>query len=154
MANTGQKPYLAFCFYRLNEGWTSHCLNFNDVVIKKNLNFIYCWHCRSVLKQNIHCIKQHVGNLMKLQWQYLSFLDYIKAVSQPYCISVLDESEVEFSPFILHLLHIFLQCVFFTGQCTNLFQSIAKVNMNYISFCSALVQMYSTINIKSRYVFF
>lgn len=59
-----------------------------------------------------------------------------RAVCLSYCISVLIESEPEISPFILHLPHVRLQCVFFTGQCTNLFQSIAKVNMNSITFCS------------------
>lgn len=134
------KSYLAFCFYWLNERWTSHCLDFNDVVIKKNLNIINCWHCTSILKENIKWVKQHVGCLMKLV-KILELFRTWKAVYLSYCISVLIESESEISPFILHLPHVGLQCIFFTGQCANLFQSIAKVNMNSITFCSVVLHL-------------
>lgn len=60
-----------------------------------------------------------------------------------YRVSVLSEIEAEISPFLHHLVHVPLQRVFFTGQSSNLFQSIAKLNKSFTTMSLAL-QMYTS----------
>lgn len=77
----------------------------------------------------------------------------VTAVHLSHRVSVLGEGEMEISPFLHHLVHVLLQGVFFTGQGSNLFQSIAKVNMNSITFSSAFVQMHTCYKIKIMFFF-
>lgn len=76
----------------------------------------------------------------------------VTAVHLSHRVSVLGEGELEISPFLHHLVHVLLQGVFFTGQGSNLFQSIAKVNMNSITSSLAFVQM-QTYKIKIIFFF-
>lgn len=48
--------YLTFSLYGLNERWTSHGLCLNNVVIKKHLDVIHCWHNIGTLWHNIKFI--------------------------------------------------------------------------------------------------
>lgn len=122
------KSYLAFCFYWLDERWTSHRLDFNDVVVKKNLNIINCRHCAGILKEKTWVDETARRTFGEARVTTLELLRTWKAVCVcvTYGVSVLIEGEAEISPFILHLPHVGLQRVFFAGQCANLFQSIAK----------------------------
>lgn len=137
-------PYLALSLYWLNERWTSHGLCLNNVVIKKYLDVIHCWHNIGILIQN-NKIYEKQGQQHKEPAKY-TFSDEVTVtifelsrLCLSYCVSVLSENESELSPFTFHFTQGVFQWVLFTGQSSNLFQPIVKLEIKSIRLWSWVI---------------